>query len=164
MKISKKTAAILGLVAVTVLTALWFGFRSGFFEKEEEPVPYTQLPGLSGTPVYASAQLVRLRAGADPLVLSEITSEQDPALLAGLSKILSSYGFLADDPDSVSADAVRLSFAYGENAAAALEIRSDSSVTLYGSGKSASYRAVARQGVKESLYSALGALLTQAET
>ena len=158
MKISKKTLAVIGLVAVVVLTALWFGLRSG--SDKDEPLSFEQLPGLSGTPDFTVAELVRLRAGSEPLVLLSVTSEDDPELAAKITGLLSSYGWIADDPDSVSADAVRISFAFGESSAAALEIRSDSSVTLFGPGESVSYRAVLREGVREGLYSALSRLLT----
>lgn len=159
MKISKKTGAALVLAAVIVLAALWFALRSGL--GKSEPVSFEKLPGLSGTPVFTVAELVRLRADSDPLVIASVTSERDVQLAAKIAEILSGYGFIADDPDSVSADAVRIRFAFGEDSASALEIRSDSGVTLYGSGKSASYRAVNREGVAESAYCALSRLFVQ---
>ena len=158
-KLSKKTVAALLFAAVVVLTALWFSFRSG--RTKNDSVTFDRLPGISGDPTFTVAELLLLRENSDPLVLFSVTSENDPSLAPKLTRLLSSYGYLLADPDSVSADAVRISFAYGETSAAALEVRADSSVTVFGSLDSVTYRAVNREEVTESLYTALSRLITE---
>ena len=155
---------LVGLAVMILLAAAWAISWNAFKSSSKEPVRFSQLPGMSGEPEFAMLQLVRLRAGEEPLILATVTSEEDPTLISRLTEALDSRGYLKKTSETLSPDMIRAQFVFEGEKAAALEIHSDSAVTLVTPDGTEDYAALNREEDEINLFTLLYRLFDPSQT